>query len=125
MQNALHGDEVGLSRIMHVTADILDDIGDVGLGERQVLEGPHEAPEVSWISNRRLKLGRDLGLCVHRHRNRLVVRHASSLKNIKSKLMLSEEEPVRRMLYRDSQKMMEGSEVLHGELPLEGKYGLL
>jgi hypothetical protein len=30
---------------MHVEADLLDDVGDVGAGERQVLEGPGEAPE--------------------------------------------------------------------------------
>jgi hypothetical protein len=29
------------------------------------------------------------------------------------------------MLYGDSQKMMEGSEVLHDEFPVEGRYGLL
>jgi hypothetical protein len=29
------------------------------------------------------------------------------------------------MLYGDSQKMMEGPEVIHGEFPLEDKYGLL
>jgi hypothetical protein len=50
---------------MHVEANLLDDIGDVGAGERQVLEGPSEAPEVSWISNRRPRLDRDLGLRVH------------------------------------------------------------
>jgi hypothetical protein len=42
---------------------------DIGVGERQVLEGPSEAPEVSQISNRRPELSRDLGLRVHRHRN--------------------------------------------------------
>jgi hypothetical protein len=52
---------------MHVEADLLDDVGDVGVGERQVLEGPGEAPKVSWISNRRLGLSGDLDLCVHRH----------------------------------------------------------
>jgi hypothetical protein len=51
--------------IMHVEADLLDDVGDVGAGERQVLEGPDEAPEVSRISNRRPGLDGDLGLCVH------------------------------------------------------------
>jgi hypothetical protein len=29
------------------------------------------------------------------------------------------------MLYEYSQKMMEGSEVLHGEFMLKGRYGLL
>jgi hypothetical protein len=100
---------------MHVEADLLDGIGDVGAGERQVLEGPSEAPEVSRISNMRSALGGDLDLCVHQHRNRLAVHHVNSLKNIESKLTLSEEEIVRLMLYEDSQKMMEGSKELHGE----------
>jgi hypothetical protein len=42
------------------------------------------------------------------------------LKNIESKLTLSEEEHVHLMLYGDSQKVMEGFEILHGEFPLEG-----
>jgi hypothetical protein len=36
--------------------------------------------------------------------------------------MLSEEEPVHQMLYGDAQKMMEVTEILHGEFPLEGRY---
>jgi hypothetical protein len=116
---------VGLLWIIHVEADLLDDVGEVGVSECQVLESPDEGLEVSWISNRRPGRGRDLSPRVHRHRNRLVVHHANSLKNIESKLTLSEEEPVRLILYRDSQKMMEGSEILHGEFPLEGRYGPL
>jgi hypothetical protein len=38
-----HGGEVGLLGIMHMKTDLLDDVGDVGAGERQVLEGPDEA----------------------------------------------------------------------------------
>jgi hypothetical protein len=51
---------------MHVEADLLDGVGEVVAGERQVLEGSSEAPKVSQISNRRLGLSGDLGLCVHR-----------------------------------------------------------
>jgi hypothetical protein len=109
---------------MHVEADLLDGVGDVGAGERQVLEGPGEAPELSRISNRRPGLGGDLGLRVHWHRNRLAVHHASLLKNIKSKLTLSEEESARLMLYGDPQEM-EGPKILHGEFLLEGRYSLL
>jgi hypothetical protein len=50
---------------MHVEANLLDGVGDVGMGECQVLEGPGEAPEVSQISNRSLGGGGDLGLRVH------------------------------------------------------------
>jgi hypothetical protein len=110
---------------MHVETNLLDGIGDVGVGERHILEGPSEAPEVSWISNRRPRLGEDLGMRVHQYQNRLAVHHASSLKNVESKLMLSEEELVSLMLYGDSQKMMEGPEILHDEFPLECKYGML
>jgi hypothetical protein len=49
-----------------VEVDLLDNVGNIRASERQVLEGPHKALEVSRISNRRFKLGGDLGLCVHR-----------------------------------------------------------
>jgi hypothetical protein len=39
----LHGGEVRLLGIMHMEADLLDNIDDVGAGERQVLEGPSKA----------------------------------------------------------------------------------
>jgi hypothetical protein len=51
---------------MHVEADLLDGKGDIRAGERKVLEGPNEAPKVSWINNWRPGLSGDLGLCVHR-----------------------------------------------------------
>jgi hypothetical protein len=124
-QSALHGGEVGLPWIMHVKADLLDGVCDVRAGERQVLEGSGEAPEVSRISNRRPGLSEDLGLRVHWRRNRLAVHHASSLKNIESKLTLSEEESASLMLYENPQEMMEGPEILHSKFLLEGRYGLL
>jgi hypothetical protein len=100
--------EVRLPGIMHVEVDLLDDVGDVRMGERQVLEGPSKAPEVNQISNRRPGLGRDLGMCVHQCRNQIAVHPASSLKNIDNKLTLSEEGPIRLMLYGDSRKWWRG-----------------
>jgi hypothetical protein len=110
---------------MHVEADLLYGVGDVEVAKRLVLEGTGEALEVNRISNRRPRLDRDLGLRVHRHQNRLALHHASSLKNIKSKLTQSEEELISLMLHGDSQEMIEGSEILHGEFLLEDRYGLL
>jgi hypothetical protein len=110
---------------MHVVADLLDGIGDVEADECQVLEGPGEAPEVSRISNMRPRLGGDLGLRVHWRQNWLAVHHTSSLKNIESKLTLSEKESASLMLYEDPKEMMEGPEILHGEFLLDGRYGLL
>jgi hypothetical protein len=83
---------------------VLDDVGDVRAGKHQVLEGPNKAHEESQICNRRPGLSGDLGLCVHRRRNWLVVHHASSLKNVESKLTLGEEESISLMLYGDPRK---------------------
>jgi hypothetical protein len=67
VQDALHRGDVRLPRIMHMEVDLLGGIGDVGEDERQVLEGPGEAPELSRISNRRHRSGGDLGLLVLEH----------------------------------------------------------
>jgi hypothetical protein len=74
--------------------DLLDGVGDVMTGEYQVLEGPDEASELSWISNRRPRSSGDFGLCVHGCRDRLAVHHAGALKDIESELALSEEESI-------------------------------
>jgi hypothetical protein len=100
-QDALHRGVVRLSGIMHMKANLLDDVGDVRAGERQVLEGPGEAPELSRTSNRRPKSGGGLGLHVHRHRDQFAVYHASVLKDVESKLSLGEEESICLMLYGD------------------------
>jgi hypothetical protein len=47
------------------------------------------------------------------------------LKDVESELALSEEESICLMLYGYSQKMVKRVEVLHGELLLEGRYGVL
>jgi hypothetical protein len=106
-------------------ADLLDGVGDVRVGERQVLEGPGEAPELSRIGNMRPRSGRDLDLRVHGCRDRLVVHHASTLKDIESELAPSEEESIGLMLHGDLQKMVKRVGVLHGEFPLESRYGVL
>jgi hypothetical protein len=51
---------------MHMKANMLYGIRDVGVGQRQVLEGLVEGPKLNWINNRRLGSGGDLGLCIHR-----------------------------------------------------------
>jgi hypothetical protein len=125
VHDVLHRGEVRLPEIMHMEVDLLDSVGDVGTGERPVLEGPGEAPELSWINNRRPESGGDLGLHVHRHRDWLAVHHVTVLKDVKSKLALSEEESICLMLYGDPQKMVKRVEVLHGQFLLEGTYDVL
>jgi hypothetical protein len=106
-------------------ADLLDGVSDVGVGERQVLKGPGEVPELSRISNRRPRSGCDLGLRVHGHRDRLAVHHASVLKDVESELALSVEESIDLMLYGDPQKVVKRYVILHGEFPLKSRYGVL
>jgi hypothetical protein len=102
----VHRGEVRLPSIMHTKVNLLDDVGDVRAGECQVLEGPSEAHELSRISNRSPRSGRDLGMRVHGRRDRLAVHHADALKDVESELVLSEEEAICLMLYRNPQKMM-------------------
>jgi hypothetical protein len=107
-QDGLHRSEVRLPGVLNMDADLLDGVGDVGAAERHVLKGLNEAPEPSWISNRRSESDGDLGLCVHGRRDRLAVHHASVLKDVKSELTLSEEEYISMMLYRDPKNGEEG-----------------
>jgi hypothetical protein len=63
-------------------------------------------------------------MCVHGHQDRLVVHHASALKDIESELALNEEEFICLMLYEDPQKMVKMAEV-QGKFLLEGRYGMI
>jgi hypothetical protein len=121
----LHHAEVRLLRIMHMKANLLDSVGDVRAGEHQVLKGPGEAPKLSWISNRRLESGGDHGLHVHGGRDWLAIYLTNALKDVEGELALSEEESICLMLYEDPKKIVKRAEVLHGEFPLEGRYGVL
>jgi hypothetical protein len=100
---------------VHIKANMLYDTRDVGVGQRQVLEGLCEGPKLSWISNRRPASGRDLGLRIH----------ASVLKDVESELALSDEDSIYLMLYGDPQKVVKRDEVLHGKFLLEGRCGVL
>jgi hypothetical protein len=124
-QDMLQRGEVRVPGIMHVEVDLLDGGGDVWTGDCQVLEGPGEAPEVSQIYNRRPGGGGDHGLRAHGGQGRLAVHHVRTLKNVESVQALSEEESIGLMLYGDPQKVVKRCEVLHGKLPLEGRYGVM
>jgi hypothetical protein len=100
----LHHGEVRFRGIMHMKTSLLDGVGDVKAGERQVLEGPGEAPKLSQISNRRPESGGDLGLHIHGRRDPLAVHHASALKDVESELALSKEESICLMLYEEPKK---------------------
>jgi hypothetical protein len=101
---------------MHMKANLLDGVGGVGAGERQVLKGSVETPELSQISNRRPRSGGGLGLRVHGRGDRLAVHHASTMKDVESELVLSEEESICLMLYEDLQTITPGDHVPDREI---------
>jgi hypothetical protein len=50
-QDALHGRQMGLPRVVHVQTYLLHDIGDVGPCECQVLQSSCNAPELRGVLN--------------------------------------------------------------------------
>jgi hypothetical protein len=125
-QDALHGHQVGLPRVvhvqadlLHVQADLLHDISDVGLCERQVLEGSGNAPELRGVCNRRPRVISQLRLKVDLSRTRIAVCHDCLLDDVKRVGAPVEEQPVWTMLDGDAVEVLKGAEVLHGEFPLK------
>jgi hypothetical protein len=51
-QDPLHRDEVRLQRVVHVEADLLDDVGDVWPSEDEVLQCPGKASVAGQIGYR-------------------------------------------------------------------------
>jgi hypothetical protein len=124
-KDVLHGSEMGLTRVVHVEAHLLDHIGNVGPDEGEVLENPNQVAVGTWVMDGGAHVEGDLGLSVDRRRVGLVVAHASTLKDVPSIPALVEEEIIRPLLYWDTEKVVERVDVLHRELLLESRSGTL
>jgi hypothetical protein len=98
-KDALHGREMGLTRVIHVEAHLLDRVGNVGPDEGEVLESPSQAAIGSRVADGGPHVGGDLGLSVDRCGVGLAVAHASMLKDVLSILALVEEEVIELLLY--------------------------
>jgi hypothetical protein len=120
-QDALHGRQVGLPRVMHVQTDLLHDISDVGPCECQVLEGSDNASELRGVRNRRLRVVSQLRLEVDWSHTRLVVRHDCPIEDVKRVGVLVEEQPVWTTLDGDAEEVVKRPEVLHGEVLLKSR----
>jgi hypothetical protein len=118
-EDVLYSSEMGLMRVVHVKTHLLDCIGDVRPGEGEVLEALDPATVGSWVTDRDTRVRGDLHLSVNRHGVVLAVGPTSMLKDIQSIQVLLHEEVVVSLLHKDA-KEVEGTQVLHGELPLEG-----
>jgi hypothetical protein len=118
-QDALHDRQVGLSRVVHVQADLLHGVSDVGPCERQVLEGSGNTLKLRGVRNRRPRVVSQLHLEVDWSRTRLAVCHDCPLEDVKRVDALVEEQPVWTTLDGDAEKVVKRPEVLHGEFPLK------
>jgi hypothetical protein len=97
-KDVLHGHEMGLTRVMHVEAHLLNRVGNIGPGEGEVLESPGQAVVGSRVTDGGPHIGGDLSLSVDRRGAGLVVAHASTLKDVASILALVEEEALEPLL---------------------------
>jgi hypothetical protein len=104
-------------------AHLLNDVGDVGQGEGEVLECTCQALVRRRIGNRGVIVFRELRLGVNRRGAGLAVGHASPLQDVDDVLTLMQEETLGPVLGSDAEEVMERPQVLHRKLPLEGDDG--
>jgi hypothetical protein len=122
-QDALHGRQMGLPRVVHVPTDLLHGVGDVGLCECQVLESSCNAPELRGVLNGRPRVPRQLRLKVDWSRARLAVRHDRTFEDVKRVGALMEKQTSRTTLDGDAEEVVKRPEVLYGEFPLKSENG--
>jgi hypothetical protein len=109
-----------LPRGVHMQAHLLDGVGDVRPGEGEVLERTGQAPVGRRISDWGPIVLGELRLSVDRRGAGLAVGHASPLQYVDGVLALMEEETLGLALGGDAEEVVEGSQFLHRELPLQG-----
>jgi hypothetical protein len=83
-------------------------VGNVGLGEGQVLEGAGQAPVRRRVGDWGAVILKELRLSVNRRRAGLAVEHASPLQDVDGVLALEEEETLRLALGDDAEEVVEG-----------------
>jgi hypothetical protein len=122
-QDALHGHQMGLPRVVCVQTDLLHDIGDVRPCECQVLENSCNALELRGVLNERPQVPRQILLKVDWCRARLAVRHDCTFEDVKRVGALMEKQTSRTMLDGDAEEVVKRSEVLHGKFLLKSGNG--
>jgi hypothetical protein len=90
---------MGLTRVVHVEAHLLDHVGNVRPDKGEVLESPSQVVVGSRVTDGAPHVGGDLGLSVDQRGAGLAVAHVSTLKDAPSILVLVEEEAVGPLLY--------------------------
>ena len=104
---------------MHMETDLLNSVGEVRPGEGEVLQSASQTPVGSRISHRITQISRQLRLSVDWSGAGLASSHPSPLQNIEGVLPLVKEKTRRARLNSDAQEVVELTEILHSELPLQ------
>lgn len=123
VQNTLESGEMRLPWFVHMKADLLSCIGDIGSGEGDILKSTQEATKVCRIRHWCV-VGRELRIHINRRRAGLVVSRASTIKDLNHIPTLGEKE-TRACVLCIHGKKMKSAYILHGELLLKGNNDLL
>jgi hypothetical protein len=115
-QDPFGSNKMNLPRIVHVKANLLDGICNVGPGECQVLKSTHEAAVIGGISNRGTISCRYFGAGVNRSGAWFAISHAMASQNVQRILTLREEQRITSSLNCHAKKMVKRAEILHGKL---------
>jgi hypothetical protein len=99
-------------------AHLLDNIGDVGAGECEVLERACQAPVRCRVGDWGPVVLGEIRLSVDRRVAGLAIGHADPLQNVDGVLTLVQEETLGPPFGNDAEEVMERPQVLHRKLPL-------
>jgi hypothetical protein len=113
-KNSLCDSEARLPWGVHVKEHLLDDVGDVGLGEGEALE----SLDKTLVRHHVVVVIGELGMCVNGRGARLAVGHAGLLENVDGVLSLVKEEALGVVLHNNPQEVVERAQVLHRKLTL-------
>lgn len=97
----LHSGEMWFSRGVYMEAHVLDDVGDVGPGEDEVLQGPGKTPVAGGIDHWGAVIEGGLALSVYQSRARFRVGHVSTLEDVNNVLVLVEKQALGPALHDD------------------------
>jgi hypothetical protein len=123
-KNLLGYNKVNHPGIMHVQADLLDSVGNIGPGECEILEGTRETLIGSGILDRQTSIGRNFGTHVNGIGAWLAITHAMTSKNTQCVLTLRQAQGV-LSLDGHTKKVVKNTQIFHGELLFQGTDHLL
>ena len=115
-EDALEQGDMRCARRVHDQAELLDCIGDVRAGQREVLECPSETAKERRIRGESAIGGGEFGFGVDGGGYGFAIEHGGAVENFESVLLLREKKPARATLHVDAKKMVESAEVGHGKL---------